>query len=230
MIDQADPVKTEQTIKALKLFSIAVVVIAALWGVWGIFQKQKEVATEKAFSALAQADLIEMKAVRSAKVLSQDPIEVLREEADASVREEYLSSLKKVVTDFPNTSAAHLAALRLGRWHFDSNELDAAKATYLELANSGNSDSVLYKAMAIEALSVVYEKQGNTKEALVLLEKALSNKSIPLRPLLLLSQARLMGLDGRKEDAKKVYEDVVKDYPNSSYSQQARALSVKVSL
>jgi predicted negative regulator of RcsB-dependent stress response len=232
MIDQVDSVKIGQTIKALKIFSLSVVAIAALWGVWSVIRSRQELRTEAAFSALAQADLIEMKALRSAKVLSKDPIEVLREEADANQKEAYISALKSVIENHGGTAAAHIAALRLGRWHVESNALDSAKAIYSDLISKTekNSDYALYFAMAVEALSVVLEKQGQNEEALLLLERALSNKSIPLRPLLLLSRARLLAVAGRKEEAKAVYADVVKEFPNSPYSQQARALSVKVSL
>jgi predicted negative regulator of RcsB-dependent stress response len=232
MIDQADSVKIGQTIKALKIFSLSVVAIAALWGVWSVIRSRQERRTEAAFSALAQADLIEMKALRSAKVLSKDPIEVLHEEADATQKEAYISALKSVIENHGGTAAAHLAALRLGRWYVESNALDSAKAIYSDLISKTekNSDYVLYFAMAVEALSVVLEKQGQNEEALLFLERALANKSIPLRPLLLLSRARLLGVAGRKEEAKAVYADVVKEFPNSPYSQQARALSVKVSL
>lgn len=232
MIDQADPIKTEEIIRRIKILVLIVLAALAIWGLWSLKTQWENSKNEKAFAALAPAELIELKVVRDAKVLSQDPVEVLKDPGFESQKEQYLNILKSVIADHKGTSAAHIAALRLGRWHFENAEWDLAQGIYASLINEVQSsqDQALFYALAVEAQSVVHEQKSEWPLAAELLEKALKTKNIPLKPLLLLSQARILALSGKKDEAVKVYESLSKEFPNTPYSQQARALSVKVSL
>jgi|GEM_PF-1212041 len=231
MIDQASAqAKTEQWVRALKILSVLVVASAALLAGYAMWMKGQESKSLKAFSALAQADAIEARVLRGAKVLSQDPVEALRE-ASENERSAYLAALEKVRSEHPRTTAAHLAALRLGRWAAETSDWAKAESYYRDLLGElRGRQNLIYASMASEALGVVYENQGRWEDALKVFDSALASDESTLKPLLMLGKARVLSSLKKTEEAKAVYDSIVQNFPNSPYSQQARALAVKVSL
>ncbi len=231
MIDQASAhAKTEQWIRGLKILALMIVGVAIFWAVYALWASNQESKALKAFSALAQADTIEMHAVRDAKVLSDDPMEVLRE-ATEDKRKSYVEALENVRRNHGGTVAAHIAALRLGRWALLQNDNAQAEKLYRSLLDEAKGrESQIYATMASEALGVVLENQGRWDEALQVYEGALVDKNSPLRPLLMMSKARVLAKQDKRSEAKATYDDVVQNFPNSPYSAAARALAVKVSL
>ncbi|MEO5668293.1 MAG: tetratricopeptide repeat protein [Bdellovibrionota bacterium] len=231
MIDQvSDDVKTEQWIRGLKILSTFVVVAAIFLAGYAFWMKKQESKTLQAFSSLAEADVIEMRALRDVKVLSQDPVEALRD-GPAAQKSAYVAALEKVRAEHHGTTASVLAALRLGRWFIQNNDLAKAESIYKDvLGEIRGRDSDVYVSMASEALGVVYEDQNRLDEALKIYNSALTNDKATLRPLLLLGKARVLSSMKKPTEAKTVYDIVVEDYPNSAYSQQARALAVKAEL
>lgn len=225
-----DQVKTEQWVRGLKYLAVAILVLALLSAGYALWRKNQESKALQAFSTLSQADLIEMRVVKESKVLSQDPVEALTEGSEAD-RTAYLGALEKVRADHKGTTASHLAALRLGRWNVAKGDLPKAEALYREaLSEIRGRDSQIFVSMVSEALGVVLENQERWDDALKAYESGLSAEDKTLRPLLLLSKARVLSNQKKVDEAKSVYDSVVQEYPNSSYSQQARALAVKASL
>ncbi len=232
MIDhESDPVKAEQWMRNLKVLGLVGFGTALVWGGATLFKKMEEKSQTKAFSALATAESIEDSLLENSEVLSKDPIEVVAE-SDEETQTSYIASLKSVIAEHSGTSAAYLAALRLGRYHALKGQNDEAKIIYSDLREKSQSskDSALFYAMASEALGVVLEGQKDFEGALKVYSESLEKKHTNLRPLLLLGKARVESALGMKEEATKSYEKVVSDFPSTSYSQQAQALKVKVSL
>lgn len=231
MIDQAsEQLKTEQWVRGLKILSILVVGAAIVWAGYAFWLKKQETKALQAFSTLSEADLIEIKALKDVKVLSTDPLEALREAPEAE-RVSYLAALNKVVAEHKGTTAAHIAALRLGRWSAEQQDFAKAESIFKELLSDiRGRESEIFSSMASEALGVVYEDQGRFDDALKVYEAALQNEQATLRPVLLLGKARVLSSQKKVEEAKAVYDKVVQSYPNTAYSQQARALAVKASL
>jgi len=231
MIDQAsEQLKTEQWVRGLKILSVLVVGAAVVWAGYGFWIKKQETNALQAFSALAEADLIEIKAVKDAKVLSTDPMEALRD-APESEKASYIAALNRVVAEHKGSTASYIAALRLGRWSVDQNDFAKAESIYKELLGDiRGQESEIFASMASEALGVVFENQERWDEALKIYDEALRNEKATLRPVLLLGKARVLVSQKKTDEAKSVYDSVVQSYPNTAYSQQARALAVKASL
>jgi tetratricopeptide (TPR) repeat protein len=231
MIDQVSAeVKTEQWVRGLKILSIFVVAGAVLLAGYGFWMKRQETKALQAFSTLAAADLIEVRALREVKILSQDPVEALRESPQTE-QTAYVAALEKVRSEHRGTTASHLAALRLGRWWAEAKDLTKAEAVYKDLLTELNGrDAEIFSSLASEALGVIYENAERPEDALKVYETALTNKTATLRPLLLLGKARVLSSQKKIDEARAVYDSVVQTYPNSTYSQQARALSVKAAL
>jgi tetratricopeptide (TPR) repeat protein len=231
MIDQvSDQAKTEQWVRGLKVLSVLLLGAAVVWAGYAVYIKRQESKALEAFSALAQADVIEMRVVREAKVLSDDPVEVLREAPEAD-KTAYVAALEKVRAEHKGTTAGHIAALRLGRWYVTGKDFEKAEALYKELLSEiRGAEGEIFASMASEALGVIYENQSRWDDALKVYDASLANEQAALRPLLMLSKARVLTAQKKTEEAKAVYDGVVQSYPNTSYSQQARALSVKAAL
>jgi predicted negative regulator of RcsB-dependent stress response len=231
MIDQVSAeAKTEQWVRGLKILSLFVVAGAVLLAGYGFWMKRQESKALQAFSTLAAADLIEVRALREVKILSQDPVEALRE-STATEQAAYVAALEKVRAEHRGTTASHLAALRLGRWWAEAKDLSKAEAVYKDLLTElSGRDSEIFTSLASEALGVIYENADRHDDALKVYDAALSNKAATLRPLLLLGKARVLSSQKKIDEARAVYDSVVQDFPNSTYSQQARALAVKAAL
>lgn len=228
---ESDPAKVEQWVRNLKVLGLVGLGTALIWGGATVYKNMDEKSQTKAFSALSTAEAIEEKLLENSEVLSQDPIEVVAE-SDEETQTKYTDSLRSVISKHSGSSAAHLAALRLGRYHVLKGQEDDAKAVYGELIKKSQSsqDASLFYAMASEALGVTLEKQEDFEGALKVYSDALAKKHTSLRPVLLLGKARAETALGLKEEAAKSYEKVLSDFPATSYSQQAQALKVKVNL
>ncbi len=225
MSDHVDEQNIEKFVRALKIALVVAVAGAAVYGVKHFADQRYEARAMEAYAALLEADTMEEKAVKETEILSKDAAQVMIQ-WPADKKDAYVSALRKVVEAHADSTAATMASLRLGRWHFLNSQYSEAAKVYADLgARLGNGDDeVLFKGMALEGQVLSLEEDGKGEEALKTLDAALKTSDNPLKPLAYISKARLLRKAGKNDEAKAAYQSVIKDFPNSVYEKKARAL------
>jgi predicted negative regulator of RcsB-dependent stress response len=77
--------------------------------------------------------------------------------------------------------------------------------------------------LAYEKLAMIYVKKGDTKEAMKALEALYNLKGDIYKDFALIESARLLEKEGKTEEAKKKYKELTERFPNSPFSEEAKA-------
>lgn len=77
--------------------------------------------------------------------------------------------------------------------------------------------------LAYEKLAMIYVKKGDTKEAMKALEALYNLKGDIYKDFALVESARLLEKEGKTEEAKKKYKELTERFPNSPFSEEAKA-------
>jgi predicted negative regulator of RcsB-dependent stress response len=128
------------------------------------------------------------------------------------------TKLAIVVAKFPNTKPGHLARYYSALCLMDLDKLNQASE---ELNKLGTGSDKELGGLAEYQKALIAERSGKNDDAIKIL-RALSNTSTVLvpKPLVLLELASVLSAANPAE-ATKIYEQVKKDYPNTTISDQA---------
>jgi len=77
--------------------------------------------------------------------------------------------------------------------------------------------------LAYEKLAMAYERKGDTKEAMKALETLYNLKGTIYKDLALMESAKLLEKEGRRDEAMKKYKELTEKFPNSPFSDEAKA-------
>jgi predicted negative regulator of RcsB-dependent stress response len=77
--------------------------------------------------------------------------------------------------------------------------------------------------LAYEKMAMAYIRKGDTKEAMKILEALYNLKGDIYKDFVLIESARLLEKEGRTEEAKKKYKELSERFPNSPFSDEAKA-------
>ena len=77
--------------------------------------------------------------------------------------------------------------------------------------------------LAYEKLAMVYEKKGDTKEAMKTLEALYNLKGDIYKDLALIESAKLLEREGKTDEAMKKYKELSEKFPNSPFIDEAKA-------
>jgi predicted negative regulator of RcsB-dependent stress response len=77
--------------------------------------------------------------------------------------------------------------------------------------------------LAYEKLAMIYVKKGDAKEAMKTLEALYNFKGDIYKDFALIESARLLEKEGKTEEAKKKYKELSERFPNSPFSEEAKA-------
>lgn len=141
---------------------------------------------------------------------------------DATKLDSYMKILKKIDEEYSGTPTWALSQIRLGKIYAAQGKFAEAQKAFENVMNAG-LNSALFYGIAADALGVILEDAGKKDEALKVFEAASENSDNPLRPLALLGKARVLESLG-KPGADKVYDEVVKQFPETTYSRRAAVL------
>ena len=133
-----------------------------------------------------------------------------------------IEQLQDVLDNYGSTDAAPMALMALAREQFNAGKVDEAEALY-ERFTQKNGDH----EMAINAefnLIACKEAKGQLGDAHLLYGKfADEHTKSFLAPAALMGQARCLESLGQLDDAKVVYENIMVNYPGSTWFQTAEA-------
>ncbi len=149
--------------------------------------------------------------------------------ADANLKEA-IALYKKVVEEYPRTPTAPLALFNLGNASLQANELDAAIEAYKRfVVMYGSNVSLL--GLVHQKLGYAYLLKGDRDQAAKAYSTVLEIPGSLNRDHALYELARLEESQSRPEGALAHYQDLMKNYPNSPFSNEAairlKALEVK---
>jgi tetratricopeptide (TPR) repeat protein len=238
MSDQvAQEIKVQEWIRTIKGVLIGVVVVgAAGLGYWGL-QNASNAKSEKAFALLFKAEQIEQEAVKAseksgdasspeAQALSLGYVFEAAKKWTPEQQKEYISRLTTVTQTYPTTLASALALLRQGNLYFHLGQFAEAQKAFEDCVKNFKTtgENIVFKAIAFDGLASVLEAQAQWDGALKAHKDASEIVGNPLKPMSLLGMARVYRAQGKMDQAKPLFEQIIKDFPNSDYEKRARAL------
>lgn len=147
-----------------------------------------------------------------------DAVAFRKMDVDAVVPEG-VKKLRAVIEKHSGTRSGFEARLALGDLYFNHGQADKAVPLYEEATKS--SPGTMEKALAFYSLGYAQEGSGKFEQAQQSFDRALSMGETGLRGELLLSVARVQEARGQKDEAKKTYDRIVSELPNSDYSRSA---------
>jgi TolA-binding protein len=136
--------------------------------------------------------------------------------------------LRYIVDEFGSTNAGHQAALLLGNSYYAIGQYDSAAKAF----DKASSDYPIVKASIEAGKAAIFEHSGNKIEAAKLFESAARRDKInPMAADYLLSAARdYLQAAGHKDDAVKLYKELIEQYPNSQFDDAAKRELLKINI
>jgi TolA-binding protein len=141
---------------------------------------------------------------------------------------EAIHGLKYIVTEFGSTKSGNQAALVLGNSYYALGLYDSANIAF----DKASSDYPLVRASIEAGKAAIYEHSGNKIEAAKLFESAAHRDNLnPMAADYLLAAARdYVQADGHRDDAVKIYREVIEQYPNSQFDDAAKRELLKLNV
>lgn len=200
------------SLTVLIVLVVALVAVASYSG-WNLYHDRQNVHASAAFNGAMKTYT-----ARIGNVLDPtDPSELLfKTEADRSAAAQ--QKFAETAQGYPNTyygqMARYYSALCL-------EDLDRTNQALEELKKIENSSNGEVAALAKFQMAVLDSRTGKTDDAIKLL-RALSEKPAVLvpKPMVVLELARLLSAS-KPQEATTLYQQLKKDYPNSSVSEEA---------
>jgi tetratricopeptide (TPR) repeat protein len=130
-----------------------------------------------------------------------------------------LEQLTKVVKEFARTSVGFRAQAEIGQLYFRHQDFTKAKAAFekaLEIAKTSQD-----RAGAQLALGYTLENLGDNSGSLAFFQKSLSQKEDFLKGDQLLSIARVYLAIGKKDEAIKIYDQILSELKDTPYATTA---------
>lgn len=157
---------------------------------------------------------------------SDDP-----KKADTNLKEA-IALYKRVVEEYPRTPTAPVALFNLGNAYLQANDVDAAIEAYKRFILMYGSNAPLL-GLVHQKMGYAYLLKGNRDEAAKAYSTVLQIPGALNRDQALFELARLEESQSRPEGAMAHYQELMKTYPNSPFSNEAgirvKALEVKKS-
>jgi len=122
--------------------------------------------------------------------------------------------LLQIVNEYGSTNAGNTAKVYLANCYYNLKDYDNALKYFDDY--SGNVD--MLKASSLSGMGAVYEAKGDLKKAAEYFEKAAKvNKDVVINQENIFYAVRAYNLAGDKDNARRMYDLLKKDYPKSKY-------------
>lgn len=128
--------------------------------------------------------------------------------------------LEAVLDDYASTPSAPIALMGLAKEKFNAGQFDEAEALYAKFAKK-HADNELADQAKLNLIACK-EAKGQLGEAHLLYgEYAKQHKGSYLEPVAMMGKARCLETLGQFDEAQIAYEDILVNFPESSWAQQA---------
>lgn len=171
------------------------------------FLYHSRVSENKAYALFEQGLTIRQNAETGKEVTTTDEIRI--------------NDFDEVLKKYPKTEAARLTLLTYGDYHYKNGSYDKAIELYLQALKASN-DYPLIKAFILNSIGYCYEEKKDYKTAAEYFLKIIGQENGILKDTAHFNLGRICEAMGDMPAALDHYDKVVKEYPESIYSQMAK--------
>ncbi|MBF0530450.1 MAG: tetratricopeptide repeat protein [Deltaproteobacteria bacterium] len=142
---------------------------------------------------------------------------------DAAKQQEAAASLEKFIKDYPRSASARSALLNLGDIYYNLNKFDLSEQAYQKFLDGLKPEEESFKPLVLDSQGYVLEAQNKFDQAAERWKQLLGLPGDSLKQEALISLGRVYLTAGRKDDARKAYQELISTYPSSGYLELAKA-------
>lgn len=121
-----------------------------------------------------------------------------------------------------NTKKSPIVLFYIANCYYELGRYDEALKTFTEFTDRYSKEDKLIP-LIYGKMANVYLKKDNIKEAMKILEKLYGVKGEIYKDFALIEYAKLLEKEGRIEDAKKKYKELIEKFPYSPFKSEAEA-------
>ena len=134
---------------------------------------------------------------------------------------ETVADFQAVLKKYPGTVAAGNAALRLGDKLREEKKYDESEAVLRDFVAKNPGHPLASGGWT--SLAATYEMQGNLEAALEANASAIAKfPDNYTTPIAMTAQARIYLMKGQKDDARRIYQDIMARFPRSLYARKSQ--------
>lgn len=191
----------ENRIMVVAAVAVAVLALGGIFGTRAYFQWQETKASRDLWPLLNQAR------------------EYLQGPADADTEKPVLleQSLTAQVKKHPGTRAAFFAKYYLGSIAYRRKDYDRSAAEFRSAMASGKEKRTVMDFLLREGLAQALEAKGDTEGAEKAYAEAASFAKGELRTQAWMGQARLLELQGRRDEAAAIFRKIIAENPDTPF-------------
>jgi len=136
------------------------------------------------------------------------------------------TAVSEVMTKYPRSSAADLAAGLLGRLYLREGKYDKAIESFNKASGRVGTDPMT-KSIIENGLAYAYEGRKEYQKALDIFTKLAADDKSPVQEDAALSLGRIYAAMKDTAKSRKAYDDFLKKFPASPYAQEAREAKLR---
>jgi len=125
-----------------------------------------------------------------------------------------------------NTRKSPVSLYYIANCYYELGEYEESLNTLKEL-NLKFPDDDKFVPLSYYKMALINLKKGNAEEALKSFAVLYNYKTGTYKDLALIESGKILETQGRAEEAKKKYEEVIKDFPQSPFAEEAKAIVEK---
>lgn len=108
----------------------------------------------------------------------------------------------------------------MGLCYFDLGKMDEALKVFQEV---GESSDARFAGLGLYKVAMVQLKKGDSAKALAALDRVVLTRNAPLRDLALVESGKILLAQGKAEEAKAKFQEVITKFPQSPLAEEAKA-------
>lgn len=142
---------------------------------------------------------------------------------DPQKAEAATQGLENLIASYPRTPQARDALLELGALYYRLNRFEKSREAYEKFLEGLRPEEESLKPLILDSLAQVFEAKGDPKQAAERWEQILTLPGELLKDQAYLGLGRVYLALGRKDKAKKAYQDLLSSHPQSASASLAEA-------
>lgn len=142
--------------------------------------------------------------------------------AQAADKEEQIKKALDTFKKAYDTGKSPFSLFYIAACYYDLGKYDDALKTFEDFTQRYSNDE-MFMPLAYQKMAQIYTKKGDIKEAEKTLDLLYNLKSDIYKDFALMEYGKLLEKEGKIEEAKKKYEELAKKFPNSPFTNEAKA-------